>query len=109
MRRTIVSLTIVAAMLAATVPASAQYYGGGGYDGPPSPYGYGRRPPPPDEDDDFDRPRRRYGPGPGYGDGRFSRTCITSRGACPTGRPLPHGAPCGCEIPGFGYKRGATN
>ncbi|MFC0282816.1 hypothetical protein ACFFJB_04195 [Camelimonas abortus] len=33
--------------------------------------------------------------------------CVTSRGACPS-IPLPAGAPCRCDIPGFGWKRGAV-
>ncbi len=36
----------------------------------------------------------------------FGRICVTARGNCPT-RPGPFNAPCGCEIPGFGLKRGA--
>jgi hypothetical protein len=57
-----------------------------------------RRPPPPPPDDDWDRPRydRRW---------RSGSICVTARGDCPT-RPAPYNAPCGCEIPGFGYKRG---
>ncbi len=83
--------------------------------------------------EDFDRPRRRYenrydderprsryddrrygeersyrrerGYGEGYGRG-FGRVCVTARGNCPT-RPAPLNASCGCEIPGFGFKRGA--
>jgi hypothetical protein len=79
--------------------------GGGGYDDrydnryDPR---FGRR-----DYDDFDRPR---GPrGYGYGPPRvenFGRICVTSRGECRT-RPGPVGANCGCEIPGFGFKRGA--
>ena len=48
-----------------------------------------------------------YGPG-SYGRGpRFSTVCATARGSCPI-RPVPQNSPCGCEIPGFGYKRGAA-
>ncbi|MBE7244571.1 MAG: hypothetical protein INR63_06445 [Actinomycetospora chiangmaiensis] len=61
-------------------------------------------PPPPPPDDDFDRPRPRWRH-------RYERhrvddsVCVTARGTCLT-RPAPPGASCGCEIPGFGYKRG---
>jgi hypothetical protein len=46
-------------------------------------------------------------PRPYYRQGRYASTCLTSRGACPD-RPAPPYSPCGCDIPGFGYKRGAT-
>ncbi|MER2219215.1 hypothetical protein [Methylobacterium brachiatum] len=67
----------------------------------PDRFEYDRRrrpPPPPPPDDDWDRPRydRRW---------RSGSICVTARGDCPT-RPAPYNAPCGCEIPGFGYKRG---
>ncbi|ACA17079.1 conserved hypothetical protein [Methylobacterium sp. 4-46] len=80
-------------------PALAQYYGDG-YDRPR------RR----EFREEYERPRR----GPeGYYYGReralrregFGRICVTARGNCPT-RPGPINAPCGCEIPGFGLKRG---
>ena len=94
----------------------------------PDRYEYDRRrrppPPPPDDDwprrpppppyDDYDRPRRRPPPPPLDDDDnrpRFDRRwrsgslCVTARGDCPT-PPAPYNAPCGCEIPGFGYKRG---
>ncbi|WP_146140179.1 hypothetical protein [Alsobacter soli] len=61
------------------------YYGGPRY--APAPYGYGH-------------PRWRA-------PARYSDTCITSRGLCPT-TPAPYGSPCGCNIPGFGWKRGAV-
>src|SRR5918994_923676 len=52
-----------------------------------------------------------YGGGDGgYGSPRMrmgGSLCVTSRGSCPT-RPAPHNAPCGCDIPGFGFKRGAV-
>ncbi|MDP4004253.1 hypothetical protein [Methylobacterium sp. NEAU K] len=77
----------------------------------PDRYGYDRRPPPPD--DDYDRPRRLPPPPPDYDDDRprYGRPrrggdiCVTARGDCPT-RPGPYNAPCDCEIPGFGFKRG---
>ncbi|MBE7249195.1 MAG: hypothetical protein INR63_30005, partial [Actinomycetospora chiangmaiensis] len=40
-----------------------------------------------------------------YG-GRIGRICVTARGNCPT-RPAPLNSSCGCEVPGFGFKRGA--
>lgn len=44
---------------------------------------------------------------PGYGRRRdFGRACATSRGVCYVRPPQPLGAPCRCEIPGFGLKRG---
>lgn len=49
--------------------------------------------------------RRERGYGEGYGRG-LGRICVTARGNCPT-RPAPVNASCGCEIPGFGFKRGA--
>ncbi|MCF4123997.1 hypothetical protein [Methylobacterium sp. SyP6R] len=50
--------------------------------------------------DDYDRPGyREYG-------GRIGRICVTARGNCPT-RPAPLNSSCGCEVPGFGFKRGA--
>ena len=97
-------LIAVAALMAAGLvagPATAQYYGPG-YDRPP-PSEYGRRRGY-DEDDYRRGPPRGYDrPGP-----RFGGTCVTSRGACPT-RPAPRNSSCGCEIPGFGFKRGAVN
>lgn len=99
------------------VPASAQW--GGPYGPPGRQYGpsdeevyYERRPSRRYyRDDDFDD-RRRYGPpGRRYGQapsGGFGNICVTSRGSCPAGRPVPHNTPCGCNIPGFGYKRGAV-
>ena len=67
---------------------------------PPRDDDWPRRPPPPPPDDD--RPSYR---------GHFARplwrdsVCVTARGSCIT-VPAPPNAPCGCEIPGFGYKRG---
>ena len=37
---------------------------------------------------------------------RRGSVCVTARGNCMT-RPAPFNAPCGCEVPGFGFKRGA--
>lgn len=51
--------------------------------------------------------RRRVVPEP-YGRDYAPRgsICVTSRGNCAS-RPAPRGAPCSCEIPGFGLKHGA--
>jgi hypothetical protein len=74
---------------------------------PPLPddaYDWPRRPPPPPPPPDDDGPRYR-------GRYRYERplwrdsVCVTARGTCVTA-PAPPNAPCGCEIPGFGYKRG---
>ena len=106
--RKILSLALLAvtAGLAAPTGAQAQYYGGGYYPPPP--------PPPPG----YYRPRPDYGPPPGYYGGggygggygrvRFGTICVTSRGQCSVGRPLPLQTGCSCYIPGFGQKRGAV-
>ncbi|WP_313899240.1 hypothetical protein [Methylobacterium sp. E-016] len=85
--------------LGATV-ASAQYYDYGG----PRRFDRGY---------DDDRPRRRD-----YDEDRYDRRrddfrgsrggsiCVTARGNCVT-RPAPFNSSCGCEVPGFGFKRGA--
>jgi hypothetical protein len=85
---------------------------------PPPDDDWPRRPPPPPPPpyDDYDRPRRRPPPPPPPPDDDWDRPrydrrwrsgsiCVTARDDCPT-RPAPYNAPCGCEIPGFGYKRG---
>lgn len=107
-------------------PASAQVgpdanvyrYGESG----PGRYEYAPRPrhrlPPPPADDDWNMPPPPPPPPPPYGaydrpryrdpDARRrwdDGSCITSRGTCPA-PARPPGASCGCEIPGFGYKRG---
>ena len=69
---------------------------------PPPDDGYDWRSPPPD--DGYDRPR------PTWHDRAERRrwddsVCVTARGTCLT-RGGPPSAPCGCRIPGFGYKRG---
>lgn len=82
-----------------TVSASAQYYDDRprrydrGYDD----YRYERRP---RYDEDRYERRRDYGRRGG------GSICVTSRGNCVT-RPAPFNTPCGCEVPGFGFKRGA--
>jgi hypothetical protein len=92
--RTILAATLVLAGIAAG-PAAAQFDPGPGFDrGPPS---------------GFDGPRHRRGPFEDEGFGqrrRFGRICVTSRGNCPVA-PAPLNTPCGCQIPGFGPKRGA--
>ena len=79
------------------VPAGAQYYR--------DEYGYDRpRRPPPYYDDD--RPRPRYRDDYGYDRPRRGGSiCVTARGNCVT-RPAPFNSSCGCEVPGFGFKRG---
>lgn len=112
------TLGVVLALGFVASPASAQYYRDG-YEGPRR-YddGYGRRSR--DDDDgygrrrygeDFDR-RRRYDDddGPrfrGPPRGRGGSICVTARGSCPTAFAPPN-APCACDIPGFGVKRGAV-
>lgn len=91
---------LACAVLLSAIPAQAQYYGGP-YRGGPS---Y-------NDDDDDDRPRRRYYrrdygyERPYYRQPRYGNMCVTGRGDCPT-PPLPYGSSCGCNIPGFGSKRG---
>lgn len=106
--RKILSLALLAATAGLSAPtgAQAQYYGGGYYPPPP--------PPPPG----YYRPRPDYGPPPGYYGGggygggygrvRYGTICVTSRGQCSIGRPLPIQTGCSCYIPGFGQKRGAV-
>lgn len=104
-RSILLALAAVATLAAVPAPASAQYYDPyfrPAYPPPPPGYGYGR-------------PGYGYGygygygrPGYGYGGRPGSNVCITSRGTCSTGRPLPANAPCQCFIPGFGVKRGAV-
>ena len=102
-------IVAAAAALLVAVPAAAQY--GGGYGGGGGGYRGGWD----DEDEWRERRRERrreyreYGDG-GYGSPRMrmgGSLCVTSRGSCST-RPAPHNAPCGCDIPGFGFKRGAV-
>ncbi|GJE60551.1 hypothetical protein [Methylobacterium trifolii] len=60
------------------------------------------------DEDRYDRPRRRD-----YDEDRYDRPrrgrggsiCVTARGNCVT-RPAPFNSSCGCEVPGFGFKRG---
>ncbi|HMO28458.1 hypothetical protein [Enterovirga sp.] len=85
----------------ALMPAAAQYYQYGppsGY-GPPPGYGHppGYGPPPRYGNPYGPPPRPRYRP---------STVCVTARGPCPIGGVVPRGTPCGCVVPGFGYKRG---
>lgn len=100
-------LAAVAALTLGTtfgaVEAQAQYYRGDEYGGPRRSERY-------DEDRyerrrgyDEDRYERR---GRGYGGGRGGSVCVTARGNCVT-RPAPFNSSCGCEVPGFGFKRGA--
>src|SRR4051812_29729651 len=65
-----------------------------------------------EEDEEVVRPGGGYGPR-GYGspgfrsEPRWASVCVTARGNCAT-RSSPPGSPCGCDIPGFGFKRGAV-
>ncbi|CAN1500148.1 hypothetical protein MCEMSEM23_00463 [Rhabdaerophilaceae bacterium] len=80
--------------------------------------GFGGYSPHPQYYEDDYRPRRRapapnyrqpgyYQPDYGYQRRvRLGSVCVTSRGACPTGQPVPIGTGCGCRIPNFGKKRG---
>lgn len=86
----------------------AQYY-------PPSPNGYYRSAPPPGYyQQRRHRPQPRYSPyvDDGYAvrprRRAFGSICVTSRGSCSIGRPVPLPAGCVCHIPGFGKKRGAV-
>ena len=65
-------------------------YGGGGY--------YAPRPVPRYEDDGYAPYPRRRPP--------MGSVCVTSRGDCSVGRPMPIGAGCKCMVPEFGVKRG---
>ena len=126
MKRFVFAAAAVAATLA-VLPASAQYSGGGSYGGSYGEGGYGGRS---YDDDDDDYPRRRRPPSPPYGGPRgqgpygppgnaygrqgygqsaqrLGSICVTARGNCPW-RPSPINAPCGCDISGFGFKRGAV-
>jgi len=100
--KTAAMLTLAGSLLAAAT-AQAQYYDPYGRPPPPR-YGYGYDRPPPPEWDYGRPPPPRWGydrpPHP-----RFGEMCVTSRGTCYT-RPGPVGAGCGCDIPGFGLKRG---
>ncbi|GJE39391.1 hypothetical protein [Methylobacterium persicinum] len=94
-RFTLAVLTALALAPTLAAPASAQYYR--------DDYDYRPRRPAPEYYED--RPRR-YRDDYDFGPRRFGRICVTARGNCPT-RPGPFNTPCGCEIPGFGLKRGA--
>ena len=115
MKRLVSAAAVLAATLA-TMPASAQYpgggYGGRSYDEDDDDYPRRRRPPP---GGPYGQPSP-YGQQPsnpygrqGYGPPaqRLGSICVTARGNCPW-RPVPLNSPCGCNIPGFGFKRGAV-
>ena len=96
----IILAAVTALTLGTTVGAQAQY--GRGYDDDrPRRYEERRY-----DEDRYDRRR------PRYDEDRYDRRprgggiCVTARGNCMT-RPGPLNAPCGCEVPGFGFKRGA--
>jgi hypothetical protein len=101
------SLLALAGLVASAMPSAAQYYPypPQGYYPPPPPRGYY-------QPDPYGRGGYR-GPDPYGGGGYYQRPvvigniCYTSRGTCGT-RPRPVQSPCGCNIPGFGPKRGAV-
>ncbi|GJD93812.1 hypothetical protein [Methylobacterium iners] len=97
-------LMAAAAVLAiSAAEAQAQY---GRYDDDGGPRRYERR----YDGDRYERRRDRYDEDRyerrGRGGGRGGSICVTARGNCVT-RPAPFNSSCGCEVPGFGFKRGA--
>lgn len=118
MRRILLAAAALALLGAA--PAAAQYgpyggyggggYGGGGYGGYGSGYGGGYGGYRGRGWDDEDRPRyrrREWGEHHGYERRvQMGNVCVTARGSCRS-RPAPANSGCGCNIPGFGFKRGA--
>lgn len=96
MKRFVVAAASVLILAVTAGAASAQYYDPyrprppryDPYDGPR----YDRPPP---RDWRYHRPRPRP----------MGQVCVTSRGAC-NSYPAPVGAPCQCNVPGFGRKRG---
>ena len=97
-------LLAAAAVLAiSAAEAQAQY---GRYDDDGGPRRYERR----YDGDRYERRRDRYDEDRyerrGRGGGRGGSICVTARGNCVT-RPAPFNSSCGCEVPGFGFKRGA--
>ncbi len=95
-------LLAAAAVLAiSAAEAQAQY---GRYDDDDGPRRYERR----YDGDRYERRRDRYDEDryERRGRARGGSICVTARGNCVT-RPGPFNTPCGCEVPGFGYKRGA--
>lgn len=102
MNRFILTLLLLIIGLA---PASAQFNVQIGpdpdYYGRPYPQQRYRQPPPQEyyEQEEY-RPR--------YRRVQYGTVCITARGACPAGRPVPINTSCSCNIPGFGLKRGAV-
>lgn len=124
MTRIIIAAALASAAVATlSVPASAQFYGGGQYDdGYRRSRGYDEPAPRRryDRDDRFDDRRGRpdsYGqprpgrggpqPVPGRGGGAVSPTCVTPRGAC-TSTPMPVGGGCVCFVPGAGNVPGTV-
>lgn len=104
-------LLLTVALLAFSAgPAFAQYYPGNRPVPPPPQQQYqdhhNNRGPA------YDRRGPRYDDrrGPRYDDRRGPRQrprmCVTSRGDCPAPGYAGPGASCGCNLPGFGMKRG---
>lgn len=102
------------AMLAAA-PAFAQFFPDQPYP-QPQPYYQQQRPYYPPEEPEYQQPQRPYyqqqqpyyQPDYGYRRRRpqVSNICGTSRGICYINVLAPLNAPCRCEVPGFGLKRG---
>jgi hypothetical protein len=111
---------VAATVVGAAAPVAAQPLGGlvetvqygRYYDDEPPAQVYRERRVYRDYGDDYEpRPRRRVFEEDGFtprGPRRagLGQVCTTSRGTCYT-RPQPVGSRCGCDIPGFGPKRGA--
>ena len=105
------------AMLAAA-PAFAQFFPGQPYPQPQS-YYQQQRPYYPPPEPEYQQPQQPYYPQqqpyyqqrPDYGyrprrPPQVSNLCGTSRGVCYINVLAPVSAPCRCEVPGFGLKRG---
>jgi hypothetical protein len=95
-------ILLVTTAFGVSTPAIAQYYYP--YAPPPPPRYYQPNP--------YVQPNPYSQRGPWGGGYYYQRpvplgnVCVTSRGSCRT-RTQPANSPCGCNIPGFGPKRGA--
>jgi hypothetical protein len=125
MKRFVLAAAVLST-LAAPVPALAQYYGGPSVQYYEEDYGpqrvypprYEQRrvaPPRYEERRVYVQPRRDYytegydyAPRRAQRQARLGSVCVTARGSCPVGGVVPINTPCGCQIPGFGPKRGAV-
>lgn len=99
---TLMLFTVLALLLPHAAGAQFLPPGGPPFGFPREEPEYPRRPPP-----GYYEERRRpvYRDDEQYERRPLSNVCVTSRGECYT-RRSPYGAPCRCEIPGFGLKRG---